>query len=87
MSLIPPDKFSLGLTSYAHPLLLSGYARPSIAVNIADPDPHTMAVITIAGDPLTDRGRSELMSATLSALKTRIDGARLHVSTDRWTEF
>jgi hypothetical protein len=77
---VPVNQWGPGCAEYE-----PHHGGPSMVVAPA-PSPD-LAVITIAGEPLTDRGRRELAADTHSSLDHRFGNSHVRSFEDRWTDF
>jgi hypothetical protein len=85
LSLKPAGAWPVGIVEYAKHLPPFGFGGPSIV--LSGVDPQYGAVITIAGEGTSDRGRKELASETCSLLQRQLGEARVHCFDTRWNEW
>jgi hypothetical protein len=80
----PADAWGAGITEYARhdPF---GFHAPSIMLNGIDPK--YAAVITIAGEEMTDRSRRAIASETCSLLRHRLGKERVTCFDTAYTQF
>ena len=85
LALKPPEAWPPGFIEYAKRLPPFGFDGPSIV--FSGIDSQYAAVITVAGEGTTDRGRREIASETCLLLQKQLGKTRITCFDTQWTDF